>query len=104
MSIFVDANNALARDLVFRVKLDSTASVHLDAVTEWLTTAVGTMYPVVGCGSSTYPCALVSGTLHNGAAADVGGVTRAVTLGWYVRVWAAGVPHKSVCMPCWLSM
>lgn len=65
MAICVDSNNSLARDLVFRVKLDSTASVHLDAVTQWLTTAVGKLYPVPDCFECEYPCALVSGTLHN---------------------------------------
>jgi len=65
MAMCVDSNASLARDLVFRVKLDSTASVRLDAVTQWLTTAVGKLYPVPDCFECDYPCALVSGTLHN---------------------------------------
>tara|TARA_B100000767_G_scaffold172199_1_gene161154 strand:+ start:1149 stop:1769 length:621 start_codon:yes stop_codon:yes gene_type:complete len=65
MAICVDSNNSLSRDIAFRVKLDSTASVHLGAVTQWLTTVVGKLYPVPDCFECSYPCALVSGTLHN---------------------------------------
>ena len=55
----IASNTKLARDIVFRVTLKSTASKHLDAVTEWLTTVVGTLYPAP---DGQYPCAVVSGT------------------------------------------
>ena len=58
----IASNSKLARDIVFRVTLKSTASKHVDAVTEWLATVVGTLYPAP---DGEYPCVVVSGTKHD---------------------------------------
>jgi hypothetical protein len=64
----ITANCKKARDVVIAVRLDRKAAAAIDGVTRWVTGTLGKLYPVpeeVPNSSSSYPCAVVSGTHHD---------------------------------------
>lgn len=71
--ISVSHNNHKSHNLFFHIQLkpECSASENLYSVTEWITRAVGTAFPVDPHQSvSTYPCSVVSGVFKNNCTDD----------------------------------